>query len=87
MHSHHSHSGQFCRHAKDNLESVVARAVELGFTAYGLTEHAPRYREEDLFPEEVSVSMYFGCGSYARRSRCLEAGLIIPAYAHETRPT
>lgn len=54
MHSHHSHSGQFCRHAKDNLEDVVKEAVRQGFTTFGLSEHAPRYREQDLFPEEVS---------------------------------
>jgi HisJ family histidinol phosphate phosphatase len=53
MHSHHSHSGQFCRHAKDDLEAVVKKAIEVGFTTFGLSEHAPRYRPEDLFPEEV----------------------------------
>lgn len=55
MHSHHSHSGQFCRHAKDNLEDVVKEAIRQGFTTFGLSEHAPRYREQDLFPEEVSA--------------------------------
>jgi hypothetical protein len=54
MHSHHSHSGQFCRHAKDDLDAVILRAIELGFETFGLSEHAPRYRLEDLFPEEVS---------------------------------
>lgn len=53
-HSHHSHSGQFCRHAKDQLEDVVKEAIRQGFEVYGLTEHAPRYRVEDLYPEEVS---------------------------------
>lgn len=62
MHSHHSHSGQFCRHAKDDLEQVVSRAVELGFKTYGLSEHAPRYREEDLFPEEVGRHQSFNPG-------------------------
>jgi len=54
MHSHHSHSGQFCRHAKDDLEEIILRAIEIGFKTFGLSEHAPRYRLEDLFPEEVS---------------------------------
>ncbi|EJT52187.1 histidinol-phosphatase [Trichosporon asahii var. asahii CBS 8904] len=56
MHSHHSHSGQFCRHAKDNLEDVVKEAVRQGFTTFGLSEHAPRYREQDLFPEESDLT-------------------------------
>lgn len=57
MHSHHSHSGQFCEHAKDSLEAVVQEAVRQGFTTFGLSEHAPRYREEDLFPEEVEAGL------------------------------
>ncbi|GFZ45238.1 hypothetical protein JCM24511_02964 [Saitozyma sp. JCM 24511] len=55
-HSHHSHSGQFCRHAKDQLEEVVLEAIRQGFEVFGLSEHAPRYRVEDLFPEESDLS-------------------------------
>lgn len=54
-HSHHSHSGQFCRHAKDNLEDVILEAIRQGFQLFGLSEHAPRWRVEDLFPEEVGL--------------------------------
>lgn len=51
----HSHSGQFCPgHAKDDLEDIVKHAVSLGFNTMGLTEHMPRYKLEDLYPEEVS---------------------------------
>jgi histidinol-phosphatase (PHP family) len=53
---HGGHSGQFCRHAKGELERVVARAVEAGFTHYGLSEHCPRYRAEDLFPGEEDLT-------------------------------
>lgn len=55
-HSHHSHSGQFCRHAKDQLEDVVQEAIRQGFEVFGLSEHCPRWRVEDLFPEEVRVA-------------------------------
>ena len=54
MHSHHSHSGQFCKHAAGLLENVVLEAIRQGFEVYGLTEHVPRYRDQDLYPEEVS---------------------------------
>lgn len=54
-HSHHSHSGQFCKHASGLLEEVVHAAVQQGFELYGLTEHVPRYREEDMYPEEVRL--------------------------------
>lgn len=52
--SHHSHSGQFCRHASGTLEEVVLEAIRQRFEVYGLTEHVPRYRLDDLYPEEVS---------------------------------
>jgi histidinol-phosphatase (PHP family) len=49
---HSGHSGQFCRHAKGDLRAVIERAIEVGFTHYGLSEHCPRWREHDLFPDE-----------------------------------
>lgn len=57
-HSHHSHSGQFCKHASGTLEDVVKEAIRQGFEIYGLTEHVPRYRVQDLYPEEVLVSCF-----------------------------
>ena len=51
--SHHSHSGQYCKHASGLLEEVVQEAIRQHFQIYGLTEHVPRYREVDLYPEEV----------------------------------
>ncbi|KAJ7482002.1 Polymerase/histidinol phosphatase-like protein [Mycena latifolia] len=55
-HSHHSHSGQFCKHAVGSLEDVVVEAISQGFEVYGLTEHVPRYRTADLYPEEESLT-------------------------------
>ncbi|CAE6524702.1 unnamed protein product [Rhizoctonia solani] len=53
--SHHSHSGQFCKHAVGTLEEVVKAAINGGFQVFGLTEHVPRYRVEDLYPEEADL--------------------------------
>ena len=55
--SHHSHSGQFCKHAVGSLEDVVKEALNQGFEVYGLTEHVPRYHVKDLYPEEV-ITLY-----------------------------
>ena len=55
--SNHSHSGQYCSHAKGLLKDVVARALEMGFVTFGLSEHMPRLREEELYPEEIEVWM------------------------------
>ena len=51
--SHHSHSGQFCRHAKGSLSQVIESAISKRFRTFGLSEHCPRYRTVDLYPEEV----------------------------------
>ncbi|KAF8202014.1 polymerase/histidinol phosphatase-like protein [Mycena galopus ATCC 62051] len=55
-HSHHSHSGQFCKHAVGSLEEVVLEAIRRGFEVYGLSEHVPRYRGADLYPEEEGLT-------------------------------
>lgn len=54
---HGGHSGEFCRHASGALQDVVQRAIDAGFTTYGLSEHAPRYRAEDLFPDEEGLGV------------------------------
>lgn len=56
--SHHSHSGQFCGHAKDTLEEVVETAISKQMDLYALTEHMPR-DDEDLYPEEVTALSAF----------------------------
>ncbi|KAL0954891.1 hypothetical protein HGRIS_003824 [Hohenbuehelia grisea] len=55
--SHHSHSGQFCKHALGTLEEVVQEAIRQGFEVFGLTEHVPRHRQEDLYPEELEAEV------------------------------
>ena len=53
---HGGHSGEFCGHAKGKLREVVERAVALGFTTYGLSEHCPRLRQQDLYAEEAPLT-------------------------------
>ena len=54
---HGGHSGEFCGHAKGQLEPVVQRAIEAGFTHYSLSEHCPRYRDQDLYGEEHTAGL------------------------------
>ncbi|MBS1165075.1 MAG: hypothetical protein H6R00_1100 [Proteobacteria bacterium] len=49
---HGGHSGEFCDHASSSLQGVVEAAIDRGFTHYGLSEHCPRYRDQDLYPGE-----------------------------------
>ncbi len=53
---HGGHSGQFARHAAGSLTEVVESAIRAGFSTYGLSEHAPRYRAKDLFPDESDLT-------------------------------
>ncbi|KNE66221.1 histidinol phosphate phosphatase HisJ family protein [Allomyces macrogynus ATCC 38327] len=55
--SQHSHSGQFCRHGHGELEQIVQEAIRQGFTSYALTEHAPRFAPEHLYPEESDMTV------------------------------
>ncbi|KAF2092244.1 histidinol-phosphatase [Saccharata proteae CBS 121410] len=54
--SHHSHSGQFCSHAKGTLEEMIEAAIAKGFHTFALTEHMPR-DDEDMYPEESKQSL------------------------------
>ncbi|ORZ05362.1 Polymerase/histidinol phosphatase-like protein [Lobosporangium transversale] len=47
---------RFCMHAKGTLEQVVQSAIQRGFTIYGLSEHMPRYRPDQLYPEESHLT-------------------------------
>lgn len=53
---HGGHSGEFCGHAKGKLREVVERAVAAGFTTYGLAEHCPRVRQQDVYVEEAPLT-------------------------------
>ncbi|MCF1473669.1 MULTISPECIES: histidinol-phosphatase [Rhizobium/Agrobacterium group] len=54
---HGGHCGQFCDHAKSTLADVIETAIDRGFTHYGLSEHCPRYRDEDLYPGEERLGV------------------------------
>lgn len=50
---HGGHSREFCDHGADTLEAMLERAVELGFTVFGVSEHAPRRDPRYLYPRET----------------------------------
>ncbi|KAK6504644.1 histidinolphosphatase [Arthrobotrys musiformis] len=55
--SHHSHSGQFCAHAKDSLESCILQAISKNLRVFCLTEHMPRADPRDFYPEELELGI------------------------------
>jgi histidinol-phosphatase (PHP family) len=52
---HGGHSGEFCDHGKGTLREIVAAAVARGYHTFGIAEHAPRFHERYLYPEEAAM--------------------------------
>lgn len=52
---HGGHSGQFCTHAADRLESIICRYIDLGFKAVGITEHIPPVSARFVYPDELAA--------------------------------
>jgi histidinol-phosphatase (PHP family) len=87
---HGGHTGSYCRHAKDGLRAVIERAIALGFTHYGLSEHCPRDEREHLFPDEADLTpidlsqMFHGYFAEARALQDEYAGRIALLVGFET---
>ena len=69
--SHHSHSGQFCNHGKDQLEDVIKQAISKKMSVYCLTEHMPR-EEQDHYPEEEDIDLFSLFQDYIATARRLQ---------------
>lgn len=50
---HSGHSGQFCNHARDTLEEIIQRYIDLEFEWVGITEHVYPISNEFRYPDEV----------------------------------
>ena len=48
----HSHSGQYCCHAHGTLDQVIAKVIEQKYKVFGMSEHMPRSRPQDLYQDE-----------------------------------
>ena len=54
---HGGHSGQFCQHAQDDLESIVKAYIDQGFAWVGITEHIPPLSDEMRYPDEAEAGL------------------------------
>jgi histidinol-phosphatase (PHP family) len=54
---HGGHSGQYCNHARDLLEDIILRYIDLGFKRVGITEHIPPVNDDFLYPEEKALHL------------------------------
>lgn len=55
--AHGGHSGEFCCHAKDTLEEVLAAYISKGFEWVGITEHMPAVNDRFVYPDEVKAGL------------------------------
>ena len=77
---HGGHSGEFCDHASDMLESIVQSYVSKGFTNFGITEHQPRPFKY-FYPDEHQKSrqgddLFIRFNWYMRAARALQQKLF-----------
>ncbi|MCF6247990.1 MAG: histidinol-phosphatase HisJ [Desulfobacula sp.] len=54
---HGGHSGQYCAHAKDQLEDIIREYIRQEFTCVGITEHAPPESDIFLYPDEIALNL------------------------------
>lgn len=54
---HGGHSGQFCGHATDTLEAVLAAYADRGFAWVGVSEHMPPASDRFRYPEEIAAGL------------------------------
>ncbi|SMC36722.1 histidinol-phosphatase (PHP family) [Desulfocicer vacuolatum DSM 3385] len=50
---HGGHSGEFCDHARDNLEDIIEQYIEMDFAWVGITEHVPPPTDAQRYPDEI----------------------------------
>lgn len=65
---HGGHSRDYCDHARDHLEDIIKRYIELGFAWVGITEHAPPPTDALRYPDEMenNISAAFLQERFAR---------------------
>ncbi len=54
---HGGHSGSFCNHAKDTLEAMIQRYIELKFPWVGITEHLYPPTDGLCYPDEIKAGL------------------------------
>jgi histidinol-phosphatase (PHP family) len=52
---HGGHSGEFCDHAEGTLRQMLDAAIEAGYHTFGVSEHAPRWEDRFMYPNERNL--------------------------------
>jgi histidinol-phosphatase (PHP family) len=54
---HGGHSRDYCNHASGDLEAMITRYIELGFTHAGISEHIPPYTDGLMYEDEKEAGL------------------------------
>lgn len=54
---HGGHSGQFCKHAVDDLREIVLTYINKGFKWVGITEHMPPVSDQFIYDDERAAGL------------------------------
>ncbi|MDY0362328.1 MAG: histidinol-phosphatase [Desulforegulaceae bacterium] len=54
---HGGHSSEFCNHASGDLEAMIEKYIDLGFTHVGISEHIPPYNDKLMYEDEKSAGL------------------------------
>lgn len=54
---HGGHSGDFCGHGKGTLRAFLIRAIEFGYSTFGVACHAPRPESKYMSKDELDVGL------------------------------
>ncbi|MCP4116814.1 MAG: histidinol-phosphatase [Desulfobacteraceae bacterium] len=82
---HGGHSGRFCFHARDRLEEIINRYIELGFAWVGITEHLPAHEERLRYPDEAEANLDCGDMLAAFEAYIRECNRLKEKYKNEIR--
>jgi histidinol-phosphatase (PHP family) len=54
---HGGHSRKYCNHASGDLEAMINKYIDLGFTHAGISEHIPPYSENLMYDDEKEAGL------------------------------
>ncbi|OQX26159.1 MAG: histidinol phosphatase [Desulfobacteraceae bacterium IS3] len=74
---HGGHSGEFCQHAQDSLEDIIAAYIKKNFVWVGITEHIPPPDDRFLYADQKAAglnaeTLYYHFGAYMSTCRRLQ---------------
>ncbi|ETR72957.1 MAG: Histidinol-phosphatase [Candidatus Magnetoglobus multicellularis str. Araruama] len=82
---HGGHSGEFCFHAKDTLETIVKAYIQKGFQWVGITEHIPPPNDALRYPDEIDANLDYDYLTHQFSKYMIKARALQKKYQDDIR--